>query len=340
MAPQALLLVNLGSPASPEVADVRRYLRQFLSDPYVLDLPWPLRTLLVRLILAKRPAASAQAYASIWWPEGSPLSVLSLRLRDQLQPLWTAGPVELAMRYGEPSLSHTLTALAQQGIEHVLVAPLYPQFADSTTTTVLQETRRVIKQQALPLQVTFLEPFYDQPDYLDALAASLAPYLQQDFDHLLFSYHGLPERHVRKADPSGQHCLATAECCAQTSGLVLARCYRAQCYRTSQGVAERSGLTANQWSVAFQSRLGRDKWIEPYTEKRLDELAHQGVRKLLVICPAFVADCLETLEEIGMRAREQFIASGGQELVLIPCLNTQQPWVNALARLCKKALRP
>ena len=337
MTEQALLLVNLGSPASTEVADVRRYLNQFLMDPYVIDLPWPLRRLLVSLILIKRPEQSAHAYASIWWPEGSPLVVLSRRLHEAVRPRWTQGPVELAMRYGEPSIETTLTRLAGRGITQVTLAPLYPQFADSTTTTVIQEARRVIRERGLSLQLSILQPFYDQPEYLDALAASARPHLQQDFDHLLLSFHGLPERHLHKTDPTGAHCLKSDDCCQRAEGEVLASCYRAQCMRTAAGFAAQAGLRDDQWSVSFQSRLGRAKWIEPYTETRLDELAQQGVKKLLVMCPAFVADCIETLEEIGDRGREQFIEAGGEELVLVPCLNTHEDWVKALVTLCGRA---
>jgi ferrochelatase len=336
MTQHALLLANLGSPASTSVADVRSYLNQFLMDPYVIDLPWPVRRLLVSLILISRPAKSAHAYQSIWWPQGSPLVEISRQLTDAVRPLWTQGPVELAMRYGEPSIETSLRKLAGQGVTQVTFAPLYPQFADSTTTTALVEARRVIAAHQLPIKLSVLQPFFDQPEYLDALAASVKPYLEQGFDHLLMSYHGLPERHLHKTDPTGTHCLKGADCCQRASGAVLQSCYRAQCYQVSAGFAERAGLQSGQWSVAFQSRLGRAKWIEPYTEARLDELAAQGVKKLLVMCPAFVADCIETLEEIGIRGREQFIAAGGEELILVPCLNTQPQWVEALANICAR----
>ena len=336
MTDHALLLVNLGSPASTEVADVRRYLNQFLMDPYVVDLPWPLRRLLVSLILIKRPAASAHAYASIWWEDGSPLVVLSKRLHEAMKGAWTHGPVELAMRYGEPSLQTVLTRLAAQGIKQVTLAPLYPQFADSTTTTVIEEAKRVVCEQQLPIRFSILPPFYDQPEYLDALVDSAKPYLEQDFDHLLLSFHGLPERHLRKLDPSN-HCLKGADCCRTATPEVLATCYRAQCLRSAELFAQRMGLKPEQWSVSFQSRLGRAKWIEPYTEARLDELAKQGVKKLLVMCPAFVADCIETLEEIGDRGREQFVEAGGESLQLVPCLNDHPSWVTALKTLSERA---
>ncbi|TBU96328.1 ferrochelatase [Phytopseudomonas dryadis] len=338
MTDHALLLVNLGSPASTQVADVRRYLNQFLMDPYVVDLPWPLRRLLVSLILVRRPAQSAHAYASIWWEQGSPLIVLSRRLQAAMQAHWTQGPVELAMRYGEPSLDSVLSRLAAQGIERVTLAPLYPQFADSTTTTVIEEARRVVRTRKLPIRFSILQPFFDQPEYLDALADSARPYLQQGFDHLLLSFHGLPERHIRKLvkgiDP--QHDLRSASS-EGVSDEVLAVCYRSQCLRTAEAFAARMGLRPGQWSVSFQSRLGKDKWIEPYTETRLDELGRQGVKKLLVMCPAFVADCIETLEEIGDRGLEQFQAAGGERLELVPCLNDHPSWVEALNQLCARA---
>ncbi|MGM3387767.1 ferrochelatase [Stutzerimonas stutzeri] len=337
MAEQALLLVNLGSPASTEVADVRRYLNQFLMDPYVVDLPWPLRRLLVSMILIKRPAQSAHAYASIWWPEGSPLVVLSKQLTDAVRPYWKEGPVELAMRYGEPSIEGALVRLAGQGIRQVTLAPLYPQFAESTTTTAIEEARRVIREKRLDIKLSILQPFFDQPEYLDALVDSARPYLAQGFDHLLLSFHGLPERHLHKTDPTGAHCLTGEDCCQRAEGAVLASCYRAQCIQSAAAFAERAGLRDDQWSVSFQSRLGRAKWIEPYTETRLDELAASGVKKLMVMCPAFVSDCIETLEEIGDRGREQFIEAGGAELQLIPCLNTHERWVQALVALCRRA---
>jgi ferrochelatase len=337
MTDHALLLVNLGSPASTSVADVRRYLNQFLMDPYVIDLPWPVRRLLVSLILIKRPEQSAHAYASIWWDEGSPLVVLGRRLQQAMTSQWRHGPVELAMRYGEPSIETTLLRLVAAGNKRITLAPLYPQFADSTTTTVIEEARRVVREKKLDLQLSVLQPFYDQPEYLDALVATAKPYLQQDYDHLLLSFHGLPERHLTKIDPTGHHCFKGENCCQNASPEVLMTCYRAQCLRTASEFAKRMGLPDGKWSVSFQSRLGRAKWIEPYTEVRLEELAKSGVKKLLVMCPAFVADCIETLEEIGDRGKEQFREAGGEELVLVPCLNDDPRWAQALSVLCERA---
>lgn len=337
MTDHALLLVNLGSPASTSVSDVRRYLNQFLMDPYVIDLPWPVRRLLVSLILIKRPEQSAHAYASIWWDEGSPLVVLTRRLQAAMTSQWQHGPVEMAMRYGQPAIPDVLARLAANGVRKVTLAPLYPQFAESTVTTVVELARQVISERKLALEMTVLKPFYDQPEYVEALVESARPHLQQDFDHLLMSFHGLPERHLKKLDPTGSHRFQDPDCCKDASPEMRAVCYRGQCLATARSFAEKMGLPEGKWSVSFQSRLGRAKWIEPYTETRLDELAKAGVKKLLVMCPAFVADCIETLEEIGDRGREQFIEAGGEELVLVPCLNDHPQWVRALNSLCEKA---
>lgn len=335
MSDHALLLANLGSPRSTSVSDVRSYLNQFLMDPYVIDIPWPLRRLLVGIILVTRPAKSAEAYASIWWPEGSPLVVISEQLTEAVRPLWPHGPTRLAMRYGEPSISTRLQELAQQGVKTVTFAPLYPQFADSTTTTAIKEAQQCIAQHKLAIKLNIVAPFYADPRYIDALAKSAEAELQQDFDHLLLSFHGLPESHLKKLDPTGSHCLSDKSCCATASQAVLDTCYRAQCMRSAELFAQAAGLKPEQWSVAFQSRLGRNKWIEPYTDATLEELAARGVKKLLVMSPAFVADCIETLEELGIEGRAEFLAAGGEELVLIPCLNAQEHWAHALTEICE-----
>lgn len=339
MSDDALILVNLGSTPTSGVADVRRYLNQFLMDRYVIDVPWPVRRMIVSLVLRKRPAASAAAYRSIWWEEGSPLLVIGKWLQARMAERWREAPVELAMRYGEPSIEQVLRDVARRGVQRATLVPLYPQFADSTVTTVLEEARRVVRHRRLSLKLDVVPAFYDQPEYIAALAASIRPQLQQPHDHLLLSYHGLPERHVRKADPTGQHCLCSADCCERASGPVLAQCYRAQCVRTSERLTAELGMPRQRWSMAFQSRLGRAKWIEPYTDVALKDLASRGVKKLLVACPAFVADCIETLEEIGIRGRETFLAAGGESLTLVPCLNDQAQWADALATLCRRLPR-
>lgn len=338
MSQHALLLVNLGSPESTSVSDVRRYLNQFLMDPYVIDLPWAVRRLLVSLILIARPKQSAAAYQEIWWDEGSPLVVISQQLTEAVRPLWKHGPVALAMRYGasELSIEQQVQHLQQQGVNEITLAPLYPQFADSTTTTAIKAFEDSVAKLKQPLTTHIVPAFYQHPLYIQALANSVKSALEQPFDHLLLSFHGLPERHLTKLDHSG-HCLSNPNCCQTASDAVLEQCYRAQCYRTAQAFAEAAGLSPEQWSVSFQSRLGRAKWVEPYTEERFAELAQQGVKKLLVMSPAFVADCIETLEELGLRGREQFVEAGGEELVLLPCLNSQADWAAALTQICEQA---
>jgi ferrochelatase len=338
MGKRAVLLTNLGSPDSTDVSAVRRYLNQFLMDPYVIQLPWLLRRLIVSLfVLPTRPKASAHAYQSVWWEEGSPLVVLSQRLLEAVKSK-TDVPVAIAMRYGKPDIESQLLGLAkQEGVEEILLIPLYPHFADSTIKTTEVEAKRVIAKHGLNVKLTVLQPFYQEPNYIDALVASTAPWLNEDngFDHLLFSYHGLPELHLTKADPTGSHCLKRDDCC-QVASPAHATCYRFQVLRTTERFVEKAGLKPEQYSVAFQSRLGRAKWLEPSTVDALEKLAKSGVKKLLVMCPAFVTDCLETLEEIELQGTEIFKEAGGESLTLIPCLNDNEQWVSVISRWCEE----
>jgi ferrochelatase len=330
MTNKAVLLANLGSPDDTDVSSVRRYLNQFLMDPYVIQLPWLLRRMIVSLfVLPSRPKASAEAYKSVWMEQGSPLIVLSKQLQSALQAKLDI-PVALAMRYGQPSIESQLLLLSEQGINEVVYIPLYPHFADSTVTTSIKEAERVIEKYQLSIKLNIVEPFYQQADYIDALVASAKPYLEQDYDHLIFSYHGLPESHITKLDNSQQHCLIKPDCC-QLNNEVHKRCYRHQVMATTQCFAKQADLDPAHFSVAFQSRLGRAKWLGPNTEDRLRELAQSGVKKVLVICPAFVTDCLETLEEIAIRGQEVFSEAGGDKLELIPCMNSNDEWINVIA---------
>lgn len=331
MTKKAVLLVNLGSPDNADIPSVRRYLNQFLMDRYVIQLPWLVRRIIVSLfVLPKRPKASAEAYKSVWLEQGSPLIVLSDQLKKALQAVLDI-PVTMAMRYGSPSIKSQLFALSQQDdIEEVLYMPLYPHYADSTVTTSIEEAKNVIAKYDLPLKLKVFAPFYDNPGYIDALVASAQPYLDQEYDHLVFSYHGLPESHITKLDDSGQHCLQQDDCCQQ-SHIVHKTCYRHQVMQTTTCFVEQAGIDPTKYSVAFQSRLGRAKWLGPSTEERLLELAASGVKNVLVICPAFVTDCLETLEEIAIRGANIFKQAGGSKLTLIPCLNTNSKWVDVLA---------
>jgi ferrochelatase len=332
MAKHAVLLINLGSPDSPSVPDVRRYLREFLVDERVLDLPSPARRLLLEgVILRTRPKKSAHAYASVWTPEGSPLIRTSASVRGKLQDaVGSDVPVYLAMRYGQPSIPAVVAEIAADGVTDLLVFPQYAHYAMSSWETVVVRAYEELARQAPGIRVASVQPFYADPDYIGALYAVSAPYLGRPHDHLLFSYHGLPVRHLRKADSSRAHCTRVADCCTRCSP-AHATCYRAQVFATTRALAQRAGLAEARYSVAFQSRLAGEPWLEPATDRRLGELPGRGIQHLLVICPAFVADCLETLEEISVAGREVFLAAGGKSFTQIPCLNDQAPYIDFLA---------
>jgi ferrochelatase len=332
-----VLLVNLGSPAAPTTRDVRRYLREFLMDERVLDAPWPLRFCIVHLaILPFRAKRSAAAYRAVWLAEGSPLIVAGLKVQAQLQRRLPV-PVELAMRYQEPSIPGALARLARQGASELLVIPLFPHYAMSSYESAAARAQEAAARQAPRLKLEILPPFYDEPDYIAALAGRAAPFLEAGYDHLLLSFHGLPERHLRKADPTGAHCLVVEDCCHVDSP-AHRTCYRAQCFKTVAAFVRRAGVPEGKYSVGFQSGLGRRAWLQPHTGHQLASLASSGTKRLLVICPAFVADCLETLEEIGIRGRALFRAAGGGELALIPCLNDHPLWLEALERWVRRWL--
>jgi ferrochelatase len=328
---KGVLLVNLGSPDSPSVPDVRRYLNEFLMDSRVLDVPWLLRRFVVAMILIKRPAESGHAYEKIWTKDGSPLVVTSkhvlaaLRMRLQV-------PVELAMRYQSPSIPTAIKSLADKGVNNLLLIPLFPHYAMSSYETAVVRVEEVVAKIAPQMKVTVQPPYYDQPDYITALVASAADFLKQGYDHLLFSYHGIPERHLRKSDPTGCHCLKVENCC-EIASPAHATCYRAQCYATTAAFVKLAGVPKEKYSISFQSRLGKDPWLKPYTDYELPRLAQEGKKRMLVICPAFVSDCLETIEEIGMRGCEQFMAASGKEFTRIPCMNEHPLWIVALEKM-------
>jgi len=334
-----LLLCNLGTPAAPTPGAVRRYLREFLADPRVLDINPVGRWLLLNaVILPFRPRRSAAAYRKIWTERGSPLlchtSDLAVAVRERLGPEWA---VAVGMRYGQPSMGKALADLRRAEVQRVVVLPLYPQHADSTTGSTLAEVRRVAGGGFGAEALAFVDAFYDHPAFIEAFAAVGRPVLEAERpDHVLMSFHGLPERQLRKADATFRHCLAVADCCARI-GEANRNCYRAQCFATARALASRLGLVGGAFSVSFQSRLGRVRWIHPYTDEVIAELAGQGRKRLVVFCPAFVADCLETLEEIGMRAKQQFLAAGGERLTLVPSLNASPAWVDAVAQIVHDA---
>ncbi len=335
---RGILLVNLGTPASCAVRDVRRYLNQFLMDPYVLDVPWALRRAIVSAaILPFRPRRSAEAYAKIWdyaGPgTGSPLLHYSRKLADAVDEAVDV-PCELAMRYGEPSLAAAVQRLEEQDVRELLLVPLYPQFADSTCSTTVHAVQQLIP---VWMKLHVLPPFYARPGYIRTLTDLVREHLPARWDHLLLSYHGLPERHITRADPTGNHCLKSPDCC-QVRSPAHATCYRHQCLRTSELLTQALGIPEDRFTVSFQSRLGRLPWLTPYTDQTLAALPHHGVRHVVVACPAFVADNLETLEEIGMTGRKTFLDAGGESFTLVPCLNDRPDWVSELVGWCREAM--
>jgi protoporphyrin/coproporphyrin ferrochelatase len=335
---KGIILMNLGSPDSTQVKDVRRYLNEFLMDEKVIDIPYLARLLLVRGIISPfRAPKSAKAYRSVWTDEGSPLVVLTKQLQAALQPS-VEPPVTIAMRYGNPSPQAAFDELLSKvpDLEEVVAVPLYPHYAMSSYETAVEYAQRVHKKNNYPFKLTFIEPFYKDSDYINALCASIEPYLKQDYDQILFSYHGLPERHLRKSDTTGKHCLKVDSCCSVDSP-AHATCYRHQCIMTTQLVAAQLNIPKDKFKFAFQSRLGRDEWLKPYTVVRLAELPKEGVKKLLVVCPAFVSDCLETLEEMAEEGQEVFLEAGGESFTFIPCMNIQPLWVETLAKWVKGA---
>lgn len=332
---KGVLLVNLGSPDSPSVSDVRRYLREFLMDGRVLDVNWFTRFCIVYFaILPSRPKQSAEAYHKIWTPAGSPLVVISRNVLAALRQRVSI-PVELAMRYQNPSIPAAVQSLAEKGVTEMLLIPLFPHYAMSSFETAVRRVEEVAARLAPGMRVEVQPPYFEHPDYIAALTASAANYVRHGDDHLLFSFHGVPERQVRKSDPTSCHCLTAPNCC-EVDSPAHATCYRAQCFKTVAAFVKEAGLPKEKYSISFQSRLGRHPWLKPYTDFEFGRLAASGVKRLLVICPSFVSDCLETLEEIGLRGRESFLSAGGTELTLIPCLNEHPLWLEALEKMVKR----
>lgn len=330
---RGILLMNLGSPDSTAVPDVRKYLNEFLMDERVIDKPYLFRLLLVKgIITPLRAPKSAEAYNTIWTKEGSPLVVLTRALQQSLQQ-HVEEPVEIGMRYGNPSPQEGFDKLLQRqpDIEEVIAVPLYPHYAMSSYETAVEYAKDIYNKNGYTFALKFVAPYYDNELYIDALAESMRPYIAQDFDHLLFSYHGIPGRHIRKSDVTGTHCLSTPDCC-NTDSPAHAYCYRHQCLTTTRLVTTKLNIPKDKFSISFQSRLGKG-WLEPFTDIRLEQMPEEGIRKLLVICPAFVSDCLETLEEIAVRGKETFMEAGGESFEMIPCMNVQPKWVEALQRL-------
>jgi len=333
MLKRAVLLVNLGSPQSTDVPDVRRYLREFLGDERVIDIKprWLAQLLVNCVITPTRAPKSAKAYKEIWTAEGSPLVVTSKKVRQKLSDeLDGEAPVYLAMRYDQPSIASVLAHMIADGVTDVLLFPQYPHYAMSSWETVVV---KVMEEAALlprPLQIDTVQPFYEDADYIDALYQVSAPYLAQPHDMLLVSYHGIPVRHLRKGDSSNAHCTLVNDCC-NTCSPAHSTCYKAQVLKTTQAFVKRAGIAADKHLVSFQSRLVGEPWLTPYTDFELKRLPTEGKKRLLVMTPAFVSDCLETLEEIAGEGKEDFLHAGGESFQHIPCLNDQAPYIDFLA---------
>jgi ferrochelatase len=329
---KGVLLVNLGSPDSTKVKDVRRYLDEFLMDERVIDIPYWKRFLLIKgIILNVRPKKSAAAYKKIWWKEGSPLVVISERFADKVKRNLDV-PLALGMRYGSMSIEKALNELKEQDVTEVFLIPLYPHYAMSSFETVVEKTKDIIKASFKNMSLEVKPVFYKDPEYIRVMSEHLKEQLKGfDYDHILFSYHGIPERHIFKGDPTGSHCKLDGTCC-EVSSEAHKTCYRHQCFETTKGMVKELGLKEGTYRNSFQSRLLKDPWLKPYTDHELEAMPEQGIKKLAVITPAFVADCLETLEEIAMEGKEEFLAFGGEEFRHISCLNENEAWVEVVKK--------
>jgi len=332
-----VLLINLGTPEDPSIAKVRSYLKEFLMDPLVMDIPYPLRWLLVNgWILPRRPATSAAAYQKVWTDRGSPLLTHHLSLCEKVQKILGSNyTVEPGMRYGSPSIREGVHKLKDQAVDSIIAVPLYPQYSLAATESSLVEFKKAIRQFSLSLETKSLKAFYNHSDFLDAWTELASPFLKREFyDQILFSFHGVPERHVKKTDPTGSTCLQSDTCCIEINS-TNKNCYRAQCFATARSLAEKLDLSSSKYTVCFQSRMGRTPWIRPFTDELMHSLPKQGIKNIGVLCPTFVADCLETLEEIDIRERANFLDAGGESFFRIPCLNSEDSWCQAVSKMVK-----
>lgn len=332
-----VLLINLGTPDAPTPDAVGRYLREFLMDGFVINMPAPLRWFLVNvMIVPRRKYQSAEAYQKIQTPQGSPLLVqtqaLAQEVTQRLNAIGENYAVEIGMRYGNPSIESALQKLKSGGVSRIIVLPLYPQYAESSFETAVLETKRSAQELGCEEMLTFLPPFYDDPGFINAWAERIRANINPETtDHMVFSFHGLPVSHLAKFHSVGQP-RPTADCCNEISS-TNQNCYRAQCFATARAIAAQLQLHPDDYSVSFQSRLGRAEWIRPNTVDVIQDLARRGHRRVAVACPSFVCDCLETLEEMGMRGRETFMQAGGEAFQLIPSLNANPNWIEAVVRM-------
>ena len=331
---KGILLINLGSPKDLEDASIKEYLKEFLSDDLVIDYPKVIQQILVNwLIVPNRYKKTKEAYSQIWTDEGSPLISRTIELGNNLNNK-TSSTVEVAMRYQKPSIENALIKLSEKNVSQIKVIPLYPHYAMSTSLTTQREVMRIKDKLGLKCSIEFIDSFYNEKSYIDALCAIIKNKLQPQSNYLLFSYHGIPNRHLKKTDPTKNHCLQSKNCCDLESK-AKPYCYKAQVIETSKLCAENLSLKSNEWGISFQSRIGPG-WIEPFTDIELKDLANQGIKNLDVVCPSFVIDNLETLEEMNLRGRETFVQAGGENFNYIPCLNSRKDWVEALIELSEK----
>ena len=331
-----ILLINLGSPKKLTKKSVREYLKVFLSDDYVLDLPKILQQIILRVfILPFRPKKTLEAYELIWTPEGSPLIISTESIANKLS-LKTGWDVDYAMRYEDPSIENALLNFKNKGIYKIIVISLYPHNALATTITTEMETRIVANKLSEDFELVFTKPFFDNEIYINAIANTIKPCIEKaSFDKIVFSYHGIPKRQAKKTDETGVHCFSDSNCC-EIAGDGSKDCYRSHTRIASDLTARKLGLSDDQWEVAYQSRLGPG-WLTPFTDKRLAELPEEGKKNIAVLCPSFISDCLETLEEIDIRGRKTFFDAGGKNMTYIPCLNDSEDTINLLENLVKGA---
>lgn len=333
---KGILIVNLGTPDAPSRGAVYRYLKQFLLDKRVIDIPWLQRNLLIRGIVAPfRSADSAKLYKMLWTEEGSPLKVYGEQVVEGVQKvLGDEYHVELAMRYQNPSIESAIEKLLDAQVSDITVFPMFPQYASASTGSVHEEVMRVLgKELAIP-NVRFINSYYDNEAMLDIYAENARKYDIDSYDHILFSFHGIPERHMTKTD-RGNHCLQTKNCCS-TLSVKNQFCYSAQCHYTAQQIAKRLNISEDRYTICYQSRLGKAEWMKPYTPVILEELAEKGAKRLLAFSAAFTADCLETTIEIGMEYQEDFEAMGGETVDLVESLNAHPKWIQAIADMVKQ----
>lgn len=333
---KGILLVNLGSPKSTSVKDVRKYLDEFLMDERVIDTKWFFRSLLVQgIILNTRPKKSAEAYETVWTDKGSPLIVISEQIKEKFQKIVDI-PVALGMRYAEPSIETGIRELQSKGVKEIVLVPLYPQYAMSTTETVVVKAEEVRKKHFPEMKISYIKPFYNRDIYITALANRIKKGLPEQYDAIQFSYHGVPERHITNYDPSETCNLEN--CRIDHAQHFNPNCYLNHCYETTRLVMEKLDLPEQKVILTFQSRLGKDPWIQPYTDATLESLPKKGIKNLAIVCPAFVSDCLETLEEISVEGKEIFEHAGGEKFTYIPCLNDDDEWIQVLKTLCDEVL--